>query len=216
MGDSRPGNRIVITDEVAPAGGRTVLLRPPSLVVGVGASRGVSAAEVLSLIDTVLEEAGLSPLSVAALATVDAKADEPGITEAAARRGWPVVSYPAAVLATVDVPNPSAAPLAAVGTPSVAEAAALTRGDVLVAGKHKSAMATAAVAGSGPAGGWPWSGWDRGHGICSRPGLWPSCAGRPYWPAWTSTWTRSGTCCGQAPGCCPPASAQRRSGPGRP
>ncbi len=32
------------------------------------------------------------------------------------------------------------------GTPSVAEAAALTRGDVLVAGKHKSAMATAAVA----------------------------------------------------------------------
>ena len=44
------------------------------------------------------------------------------------------------------VPNPSAAALAAVGTPSVAEAAALTRGDVLVAGKRKSAMATAAVA----------------------------------------------------------------------
>src|SRR6202044_3704285 len=48
--------------------------------------------------------------------------------------------------AAVAVPNPSAAALAAVGTPSVAEAAALTRGDVLVAGKHKSAMATAAVA----------------------------------------------------------------------
>ncbi len=99
VGDSRPGNRILVTDEVAPAGGRTVLLRPPSLVVGVGASRGVSAAEVLSLIDTVLEEAGLSPLSVAALATVDAKADEPGITRrrpgAAGRwsatrpRSWP-------------------------------------------------------------------------------------------------------------------------------
>ena len=59
--------------------GRTVVLRPPSLAVGVGASRGVSAAEVLSLIDMVLDEAGLSPLSVAALATVDAKADEPGI-----------------------------------------------------------------------------------------------------------------------------------------
>jgi cobalt-precorrin 5A hydrolase/precorrin-3B C17-methyltransferase len=131
---------------MAPADGRTVLLRPPSLAVGVGASRGVSAAEVLSLIDAVLDEAGLSPLSVAALATVDAKADEPGITEAAARRGWPLVSYPAAVLAAVAVPNPSAAALAAVGTRSVAEAAALTRGDALVAGKHKSAKATVAVA----------------------------------------------------------------------
>jgi cobalt-precorrin 5A hydrolase/precorrin-3B C17-methyltransferase len=145
-GDPGHGNRILVTDEMAPADGRTVVLRPPSLAVGVGASRGVSAAEVLSLIDRVLEEAGVSPLSVAALATVDAKADEPGIVEAAARRGWPLVSYPAAVLAAVAVPNPGAAALAAVGTPSVAEAAALTRGDVLVAGKHKSAMATAAVA----------------------------------------------------------------------
>jgi cobalt-precorrin 5A hydrolase/precorrin-3B C17-methyltransferase len=138
-GTDQPGN-------AKPGPGRTMLLRPPSLAVGVGSSRGVSAAEVLSLIDAVLDEAGLSPLSVAALATVDAKADEPGITEAAARRGWPLVSYPATVLATVAVPNPSAAALAAVGTPSVAEAAALTHGDVLVAGKHKSAMATAAVA----------------------------------------------------------------------
>ena len=140
------GHRILVTDEMALVDGRTVLLRPPSLAVGVGASRGVSAAEVLSLIDMVLDGAGVSPLSVAALATVDAKADEPGIIEAAARRGWPLVSYPAAVLAAVVVPTPSAAALAAVGTPSVAEAAALTRGDVLVAGKHKSAMATAAVA----------------------------------------------------------------------
>ena len=137
---------VLVTDKMVPVDGRTVVLRPPSLAVGVGASRGVSAAEVLSLIDMVLDGARVSPLSVAALVTVDAKANEPGIIEAAARRGWPLVSYPAAVLAAVVVPSPSAAALAAVGTPSVAEAAALTRGDVLVAGKHKSAMATAAVA----------------------------------------------------------------------
>ena len=139
-------HRILVTDQVVPAGDQSVVLRPPSLAVGVGASRGVTAPEVLSLIDAVLAEAGLSPLSVAALATVDAKADEPGITEAAAERGWPLVSYPAAVLAAVPVPNPSAAARDAVGTASVAEAAALTRGDVLVAAKHKSARATAAVA----------------------------------------------------------------------
>ena len=140
------GERVVITDRVVAADGRTVVLRPPSLAVGVGASRGVSAAEVLGLIDATLAGAGLSPLSVAGLATVDAKADEPGLTEAAARRGWTLTTYPAGVLAAVDVPNPSAAALAAVGTPSVAEAAALTRGDLLVAAKQKSAMATAAVA----------------------------------------------------------------------
>ena len=77
---------------------------------------------------------------------MDAKAAEPGITQAAAQRGWPLVSYPADVLAAVAVPNPSDAARRAVGTPSVAEAAALTRGDVLVAAKRKSARATAAVA----------------------------------------------------------------------
>jgi cobalt-precorrin 5A hydrolase/precorrin-3B C17-methyltransferase len=145
-GGTGHGNRILVTDRMAPVDGQTVVLRPPSLAVGVGASRGVRAAEVLRLIDATLAGAGLSPLSVAGLATVDAKADEPGLTEAAALRGWTLTTYPAGVLAAVNVPNPSAAALAAVGTPSVAEAAALTRGDVLVAAKQKSAMATAAVA----------------------------------------------------------------------
>ena len=145
-GGGGQGDLILVTDRVVPVDGRTVVLRPPSLAVGVGASRGVSAEEVLGLIDATLAGAGLSPLSVAGLATVDAKADEPGITEAAARRGWALTTYPAEVLAAVPVPHPSDAARAAVGTPSVAEAAALTRGDVLVAVKQKSAMATAAVA----------------------------------------------------------------------
>jgi cobalt-precorrin 5A hydrolase/precorrin-3B C17-methyltransferase len=138
--------RILITDRAVAADEWTVVLRPPALAVGVGASRGVSASELLGLIDGALAEAGLAAGSVTGLATVDAKAGEPGITEAAARRGWPVTAYPAELLASVEVPNPSAAPLAAVGTPSVAEAAALTSGDQLVVAKRKSAMATVAVA----------------------------------------------------------------------
>jgi cobalt-precorrin 5A hydrolase / cobalt-factor III methyltransferase / precorrin-3B C17-methyltransferase len=140
------GYRILITDQAIALDEQTAVLRPPSLAVGVGASRGVSAGELLGLIDGALTEAGLSAGSVAGLATVDAKAGEPGITEAAARRGWPVTTYPAELLARVEVPNPSVAPLAAVGTPSVAEAAALTSGDDLVVTKRKSAMATVAVA----------------------------------------------------------------------
>jgi len=140
------GYRMLITDRAVTEDERTAVLRPPSLVLGVGASRGVSASELLGLIDRTLTGAGLSAGSVTGLATVDAKASEPGIIETAALRGWPVTAYPAELLARVEVPNPSAAPLAAVGTPSVAEAAALTSGDDLVVAKRKSAMATVAVA----------------------------------------------------------------------
>ncbi|HET9171805.1 MAG TPA: precorrin-3B C(17)-methyltransferase [Actinospica sp.] len=124
------------------------------IVVGVGASRGVSAEEVLETVDAALAEAGLRPGDVSALATVDLKADEPGILEAARSRGWPLVCRPAELLAGIAVPNPSEIVRAAAGTPSVAEAAALCEpgrgpGRLLVH-KRKSVreypMATAAVA----------------------------------------------------------------------
>ncbi|MEV7001429.1 precorrin-3B C(17)-methyltransferase [Streptomyces sp. NPDC093982] len=142
-----------VTDRLVERGAeREVVLRPPSLVVGVGASKGAPADEVLGLIESTLGETGLSLKSLAELATVDAKAGEPGIVEAAERLGVPVVTYSAEQLAGVEVPNPSDAPLAAVGTPSVAEAAALVRGGELLVPKRKSeradgrpAMATCAV-----------------------------------------------------------------------
>ncbi|MEV5436125.1 precorrin-3B C(17)-methyltransferase [Streptomyces sp. NPDC052682] len=136
---------IRVTDRLAEGAEREVLLRPPSLVVGVGASRGAPAEEVLELVEGALRDAGLSAASVAELATVDAKAEEPGLLAAAERLGVPLVTYPAEELARVEVPNPSDAPLAAVGTPSVAEAAALLRGGELLVPKRKSAMATCAV-----------------------------------------------------------------------
>jgi len=138
-----------LTDRAAEPASGEVLLRPPSLVVGVGASKGAPVDEVLSVIEDALRDAGLSARSVARLATVDAKSEEPGILRAAARLGVPVVTYSAEELAAVEVPNPSDAPLAAVGTPSVAEAAALVGGGELLVPKRKSggspAMATCAV-----------------------------------------------------------------------
>ncbi|MFE6411449.1 precorrin-3B C(17)-methyltransferase [Streptomyces sp. NPDC057837] len=143
---------IRVTDRLVEAAEREVVLRPPSLVVGVGASSGVPAEEVLELVGSALREAGLSVRSLAELTTVDAKAGEPGVVEAARRLGVPLVTYPAAELSGVEVPNPSDAPLAAVGTPSVAEASALLRGGELLVPKRKSrradgtpAMATCAV-----------------------------------------------------------------------
>ncbi|MFJ3819540.1 precorrin-3B C(17)-methyltransferase [Streptomyces nodosus] len=138
-----------VTDALVEPAEREAVLRPPSLVVGVGASRGAPAEEILGLVEGALADAGLSVRSLAELATVDAKAGEPGIVEAAERLGVPLVTYPAGQLAGIEVPNPSEAPLAAVGTPSVAEAAALVRGGELLVPKRKSAarpaMATCAV-----------------------------------------------------------------------
>ena len=142
------GRVIAVTDEVTDA---DVVLRPPSLVLGVGASRGVSVEELDELVTATLAEHGLSARSVSMVATVEAKADERGIVEMCARTGWPLVTHSAEVLAATAAPNPSQYPLDAVGTPSVAEAAALQHG-TLVVEKTKSAMATVAVSRIAPRG----------------------------------------------------------------
>jgi cobalt-precorrin 5A hydrolase / precorrin-3B C17-methyltransferase len=143
-GPPEPGvPAIIVSDQTAPSGlsgpaaagkaaagpfslsGPAVVYRPPSLVVGIGASRGVPAAEVSALLDAALAGAGLSPRSVRLAATVDLKADEAGLLAAVRARDWPLAVFPAAELAAVPVPNPSETVRSAVGTPSVAEAAAL-------------------------------------------------------------------------------------------
>src|SRR5262249_22925195 len=90
--------RIVVTDRIVPIDENTAVLRPPSLVAGVGASRGVAADEVLALLDEALAVGGLSRNSVTALATVDAKATEEGIVAAARHGGRPLVQLPAGKL----------------------------------------------------------------------------------------------------------------------
>ena len=149
-----PGPAIVISDRLEAVPSPAVVYRPPSLVVGVGCSRGAGPGEILDLVHHALAEAGLAVESVSALASLDLKGDEPGLVEAAAARGWPLRLFPAEALAAVAVPNPSEVVRRAVGTPSVAEAAALLEASSppgreppeLVVAKRRSAMATAAVA----------------------------------------------------------------------
>lgn len=136
---------LAVTDRICDVGRPAVIYRPASLVVGVGCSRGASAEEILALVDAALTGAHLSPLSVARLGSIDAKRDEAGLIEAAARRGWPLVFYPAGRLAGMAVPNPSEAARRAVGTPSVAEASVIASGGALVAPKATSARVAVAV-----------------------------------------------------------------------
>jgi cobalt-precorrin 5A hydrolase len=111
-------------------------------VVGIGARSGVTSDEVLAAVDAVLPPGS----SDVRLATLAARATEPGIVAAAAARGWHLTGYPATELAQIRVPSPSAAVAGAVGTSSVAEAAALMGGGELVVGKTVHGRVTVAVA----------------------------------------------------------------------
>jgi cobalt-precorrin 5A hydrolase len=114
-------------------------------VVGIGAASGVGADEVLAAIDAVLPPGSVD----VRLATLDARAAEVGVVAAAAARGWPLTGHPAAELARVPVPSPSHRVAERVGTPSVAEAAALLGGGTLLVGKTVHGRVTVAVSVSG-------------------------------------------------------------------
>ena len=123
-----------------------------TVAVGVGASRGCPEGELEALVLAALADAGLAPGDVDVLASADVKASEPAILALATTRRWPLRFYSAGRLAGVPVPTPSAVVAEHVGTPSVAEAAALLAAggaaEILVA-KRRSAHATCAVARGG-------------------------------------------------------------------
>ena len=136
---------IFVSDRVADVPRPAVVYRPPTLVAGVGCSRGAPAGEILGLLRASLAGVGLSEGSVAALASIEAKKDEAVLLKAAESLGIPVHFYSAERLAAGSTPNPSSVVREAVGTPSVSEAAVLVSGAELVLQKRKSAMATVAL-----------------------------------------------------------------------
>ena len=99
------------------------------LVLGVGCDRGVSLETLSTAVDRALAEIGATRRAVVAVASIDKKSDETALLQLADQQGWPLHFYPALDLAEVDVPSPSAVVLKYMGTPSVAEAAALLAAD---------------------------------------------------------------------------------------
>jgi cobalt-precorrin 5A hydrolase/precorrin-3B C17-methyltransferase len=136
---------ILISDRLVDVPRPAVIFRPPSLVVGVGCSRGVEVGEILDLIHSSLAEPQLSEKSIASLASIEAKSGEAGLLAAAEKLGVPLRFYAAEELSAMEAPNPSPVVENAVGTPSVAEASVLASGTELVVEKQKSENATVAV-----------------------------------------------------------------------
>jgi precorrin-4/cobalt-precorrin-4 C11-methyltransferase len=103
-----------------------LILRPKSLVVGVGCNRGTDAAEIDAALQKVFQDKDLSLDAVRNLATAELKKDEGGLNQLLEVRGWPAVHYTLAELqAGGSVPSPSEKVRKHLGVESVCEKAAM-------------------------------------------------------------------------------------------
>ena len=98
---------------------------PRVLWVGIGCERGTAQTLIAQAITTACQTHHLAQAAIAGIATIDLKADEVGLVQLCQERQWPLQCFTAAALSNIAVPHPSAVVEKAVGTPSVAEAAAL-------------------------------------------------------------------------------------------
>jgi len=98
---------------------------PKMLWIGIGCERGTSKQLIEKAIDETCQTYHLATEAIAGLASIDLKADEPGILAVCRDRNLPFRTFSAAQLAAVKVPTPSEVVQQEVGTPSVAEAAAI-------------------------------------------------------------------------------------------
>lgn len=155
-----PSGRIVVSDREGHAETRgdepTVVLRPSSLVVGVGCSSDAGGDELIRAVRSTLRSRALSASSVERVATIDRRAEHPALRALVDDLHVRQTTFDPEALASVPVPSPSDAVRRAVGTPSVAEAAALAGagpGAVLIVEKTATQNVTVAVARrSSPAG----------------------------------------------------------------
>jgi len=129
------------------------------VAIGLGCDRGVSLATLAAAVKGALAAAGLDLAAVAVAATIDKKGDEPGLLALARGYGWPLRFFSAEALSQVGVPTPSEAVRRHMGTPTVAEAAAILAGNgqpgdlLLPKYKHQGRdgkNATVAIARMGP------------------------------------------------------------------
>ncbi len=124
-------------------------LCPPMVYLGVGAIQNCSFAKLEDLVMTSLSKANLALESVIAVASVNAKQNELALHQLTQKYHWHLRFFPETDLAEITVPNPSRIVEAEIGTPSVAEAAALLLAGTnatLILEKQKNTDATCAIA----------------------------------------------------------------------
>jgi len=152
--DIESGNGPVklVTSEAPVQTGETVLAyHPQRFALGLGCARGCSPDEMWDLVQECLSAANIAPQAIAAVGSLDLKADEPAMIDTSKRLGVPLRVFTATELEAeaARLANPSEVVFVEVGCHGVAEGAALALAGPegrLVVEKHKTLNATCALA----------------------------------------------------------------------
>lgn len=142
---------LTVTDKERSPGALELIYHPKTLVLGMGCERHANAEEAVALAEEALAKGGFARESLAAVASIDLKADETAIHAVARHFGVPARFFAADRL-EAEAPrlrNPSDVVFAEVGCHGVAEGAALASTGAtgeLVVPKIKSKGVTAAIA----------------------------------------------------------------------
>ncbi|WP_310621548.1 precorrin-3B C(17)-methyltransferase [Flexibacterium corallicola] len=149
---SEQGELEIIASEKAQNGsGSKLVYHPKTHVVGVGCARGCALQELEELVIGALENAGIALGSVAAITSIDLKADERAINQLAQKLSLPFRVFSASELEeqTPRLANPSDVVFAEVSCHGVSEGSALAAvggSGTLVLAKQKTKNATVAIA----------------------------------------------------------------------
>ncbi len=140
---------VFVDDVTTDLPSHVLVLRPPSLVAGIGCNRHTSKEEIRDFLFGTLDRFKLAPDSIGAIATIDLKSDEVGLVALADDLNIPLIFFSRDQLNQVpDVPNPSAMVVKHVGVQSVCEASAIlaSRNGRLIVPKQNTRNVTVAVA----------------------------------------------------------------------
>lgn len=149
--ESEAGLKVTVTERLLEGSEKELIFHPAVLSLGIGCERNAPSAVVATLARKSLQEAELSPLAIAAVVSIDLKADETAVQNLAKAFSVPARFFSPETLAQEDgrLENPSETVLAEVGCRGVSEGAALAavgRGGSLVVPKRKNSQATCAIA----------------------------------------------------------------------
>ena len=145
-GESGPLGIYITSTTIRPFD-RTLRLIPRCLHLGVGCRRGTEEDVIAAAVENALSRSGLDIRAVKDAASIDLKAEEPGLLAFCARMGWPTRFYTAEELNAVPgVFTPSDFVRSVTGVDNVCERAALAGGGELIVKKTAADGVTVAVA----------------------------------------------------------------------
>jgi len=140
---------IYVGDEIKELPPACLVLRPRTLVAGIGCNRGTGKEEIKHFLYDVFRKHKLSAKSLYRLATIDIKKDEVGLIELGEELGLPIIFYSSEELNRIKgLQNPSKLVEKHTGVESVCEGAALLGAETsrLLVPKHVAKNVTVAVA----------------------------------------------------------------------